>query len=92
MAVTTKNNIVRMTASLDTYTPGGKTKIRGVRLVAGIDAATAILRATDGSGAVLYSSKAAAAGVDESVIPWQSQEALHLTMTGTSPELFIYLE
>jgi len=93
MATTVKNNVVKMTADNDTYAPGGKIKVRGVRLVAGVDAATAQLKSTNTSGDVLISMKAAASSVDESQICFTCDAGtIHVDMTGTSPEVFIYLE
>lgn len=93
MATNVKNNVVHMTASLDTYAPSGRIKVKGVRLVAGVDAAVATIRETDASGAVLMVLKAPAAGTEESHIPFFiGVGTFHVTMTGTSPEVFIYLE
>lgn len=94
MATTSKNNVIRLTADNDTYDIGGagKIKVKGVRLIAGADAATALIKETDTSGAVLMSLKAAAAGVDESQICFVATGKIHVDMTGTSPEVFIYLE
>lgn len=93
MATTVKNNVVRMTADNDTYAPGGKIRVRGVRLVAGIDAATAQLKATSTSGDILISMKAPANTVDDSQIAWVCDSGtLWLDCTGTSPEVYIYLE
>lgn len=94
MAVTTKSQVIRMTADNDTYAPGlGRIKIKGARLVAGADAATALIKQNDTSGAVLMSLKAAAAGTDESQICFTSDSGtLHLDLTGTDAEVFLYLE
>lgn len=95
MAVTSKNQVVRMTADNDTYGSGlGKLKVCGVRLVGGSDAATALIKLTDTNGAVLMSLKtAAASGVDESQIEFTVDGGLiHLDLTGTAAEVFVYLE
>lgn len=95
MAVTRNGNVVRMTADNDTITIA-KTgfRIAGFRLVAGIDAATASFKETDTNGRVIMSLKANAANAtDESAIMFRCDvETLHLDLTGTTPEVFIYLE
>lgn len=93
MATTVANNVVKMTADNDTYAPQGKIRIKGIRLISGSDAATAQLKQTNTSGATLCSLKAASGGVDESVIEFSCDTGtLHLDLTGTSPEVYIYLE
>lgn len=93
MATTVSNNIVRMTADNDTYAAGGRIKIKGVRLVAGADAATALIKVTSTGGAVLCSLKAAASSTDECQLPFTCDSGtIWLDTTGTSPEVFIYLE
>ena len=94
MAVTRNANVIRMTADNDTISLGvSGINIAGVRLIAGADAATAVLKVTDTNGMVLVSLKAAASTTDEHSIPFRCQAStLHLDLTGTSPEVFIYLE
>lgn len=94
MATTVANNVIRMTADNDTYSPAGKIKVRGVRLVSGSGAAsTAQLRAGGSSGAILMSLSAAAALVDESQICFQCDAgALYLDLVGAGAEFYLYLE
>lgn len=94
MAMSVKNNVIRLTADNDTYgSAGPKLKIKGVRLVAGTDAATALIKATNTAGDVLYSLKAAAEGVDEGRICFTCDSGvIHVDLTGTSSEVFLYLE
>lgn len=94
MAMTQKSGVIRFTADNDTYSPGlGRIKIKGCRLVAGADAATAQIKLTDTNGQIIYSLKAAAAGTDESHIEVAADAStIHVDMTGTSPEVFLYLE
>lgn len=95
MATTIKNNVVRLTADNDTFGQigMGKIKIRGCRLIAGSDAATAQIKILNTDGVVLMSLKAAANAADESQICFTVDGGIvHVDMTGTSPEVFIYLE
>ena len=95
MAVTRKSNVIRMTADNDTVSIANTGfKIAGARLVAGSDAATALIKITDTSGAVLISLSANAAGAtDEMSICFRCDAStLHLDLTGTGSEVFLYLE
>jgi len=68
--------------------------IRGARLVAGSDAASAIIRETDGSGRVLAKLSAGAAlAVDEwnPPGPVAYQANVHVTITGTGPQLNLFV-
>lgn len=84
-----------MTADNDTVTLGqGGAYIVCVRLVGGSDAATAQIKETTTSGNTLFSMKTAAAnGVDsfESCVRVEAS-TLHLDLTGTGAEVFIYLK
>lgn len=94
MATTRKSNVVRMTADADTIEMGkGGFRIAGARLVGGVDASTAQIKITDTSGDIIISLKAAADGVDEINIPFRCDaNILYLALTGTSPEVYLYLE
>lgn len=95
MAVSRDSNVIRMTADDDTVTMGqGGFHIVAVRLVGGSDAATALIKETNTSGTVLFSLKTAAAnGVDsfEACVRVEAS-TLHLDLTGTGAEVFIYLK
>lgn len=94
MAVTRKSNVVVVGADNDTINLGkGGSRIAGARLVAGADAATAIFKITDTSGEVLISLKAGAGLVDEFNICFRCDaEIIHVDISGTSPEVYLYLE
>lgn len=95
MAVTRKGNVIRMTANLDTIQLGkGGFRIINIRLVGGADASTAVIRDTDGSGHTLAVLKAAIASCNDLYVAScrMDSETLHLTLTGTAPEVYIYLE
>jgi hypothetical protein len=67
--------------------------LAGARLVAGANAATAVIRETDGSGRILLSLSAPAANaVDESFPPAPIAFAgnVHVTLTGTTPHLSLF--
>lgn len=68
-------------------------QLAGARLVASGDAATAIVRETNGSGRVLLKLSAPAANnADESFPPGGIDFAgnVHVTLTGTSPQLTLF--
>lgn len=92
MAVT-GSKIIRMTASLDVYASGNKKLcIKGIRLIAPADS-TAVLRKDDANGEIVCSLTALAKTADESVIPIDVEGGkLHLTLTGTGAEVFVYLD
>lgn len=95
MATTSANQVVRMTADNDQYGSGlGKLRVKGVRLIGGSDAATAQIKIGDTNGQILMSLKCAAAnGIDEANICFTVDGGkIHLDLTGTSAEVFIYLE
>lgn len=64
--------------------------LRGVRLRAGADAATATVRETDGSGRILAVLGAAAGLADEQDIPVTFLGNVHVTTTGTSPKVLLF--
>jgi hypothetical protein len=68
-------------------------ELRGVQLNAGSDAATVIVKDGGASGTVLASLKALANTTQvlwfPGVLPFTTD--LHVTLTGTSPEVFLFL-
>lgn len=68
-------------------------QLAGARLVAGSDAALAVIRETNGSGRELVRLSAGAAnGVDE-FMPLAGIDFagnLHVTLTGTAPKLYLF--
>lgn len=70
-------------------------KFCGARLVAGSNAAKATIREVDGSGAILAVLSAGAALASDEFSPFQAvvySTALHVTITGTSPQLNLFVE
>lgn len=64
----------------------------GARLVAGVDAATAVIREKDAAGNIVAKLSAPSANaVDEFLIPTGFAEGLHVTLTGTTPQFNLYL-
>jgi hypothetical protein len=95
MTVTRKSNVIRVTADNDTISIAGSgLRIKTIRLVGGVDASTARIKETDTNGAVLFALNAAAAGVDELNLDGLRIDVatLHVDLTGTAPEVFIYVE
>lgn len=94
MAATRKGNVITGIVDNDTVTMGkGGFRIAGARLIAGTDAATARIKITDTSGSVIISLKAAAEGTDECSIRFRCDaEILHFDVSGTDPEVYLYLE
>lgn len=94
MAAVRKGNVITGIADNDTVTFGkGGFRIAGARLVAGADAATCSIKITDTNGQVVISLKAGAGLVDESSIVFRCDaETLHFDVTGTTPEVYLYLE
>jgi hypothetical protein len=87
------NRIVPVTAGGEFLAVTGQdsqTKwLNGALLVAGADAATMIVRETDGSGRILYDLKAAAAGGDQALYAVTFVGKIHVTFTGTSPKGYV---
>ena len=96
MAVNRAGNVIRMTEDNDTVVVSGTGfRISGARLISGSDASSALIKATDTDGKVLISLKAdpTIQGADEMAIPFRCDvTTLHLDLTGTGAEVFIYLE
>lgn len=96
MAVTkTDGRIIRMTADDDVYDSGLKVlQIKGCRLVAGSGAdATAQLKKNNTNGEVVMSMAAAQKTSDDSAIPFVVEGGtIHLDLSGTGAEVFVYLE
>lgn len=95
MTVVRKSNVIRVTADNDTVSIANTgLRIKTIRLVAAADAATALIKETDTNGAVLFSLKAAANTTDEMNLDGLRIDVstLHVDLTGTSPEVFIYVE
>lgn len=89
------SKVIRLTADNDTHTfAGGKTKLKGVRLVAGSGAdATAQVRETDSNGAIVYSLAAVQKTADESNICTNiDSNVIHADISGTGAEVFVYVE
>ena len=63
----------------------------GVRLVAGGAAATAVVRETDGSGAILFELSAVANTTDESRIPVLFKQKIHVTLSGAGATCAAYV-
>lgn len=64
--------------------------LAGARLVAAEEAATAVIRETDGSGRVLCVLAAAVGEADESAVPVVYQGQVHVTLAGTDATLLLY--
>lgn len=67
-------------------------RLAGARLVAGADVATAIIRETNGAGRTLLKLSAAANTADE-CLPAEGIDYVgnvHVTLTGTSPQLSLF--
>lgn len=65
----------------------------GARLAAGAAAdATAVLRETDGAGKILAVLAAPQKSADESTIPVQYRQAVHVTVTGADAVVILYQE
>lgn len=92
MAVSIKNNVIHMTADGDTYAPGGRMKIRGVRLVSAAASGVATLRQTNVSGQALMKLEADANQNSESQINFTCEGTLYLELSGAGAEVFVYLE
>ncbi len=95
MAVTFKNNVVRMTADADSFGSAamGRLKIQAVRLVTAGAAATASLKETDTNGAVLIKLAAPINYSDSSDIGFRCDTGvIFANLTGAGAELFVYLE
>lgn len=88
--VTAKSNVIIMTNG-DTYTPNGKRiSVKGVRLIAGSDNATATISSSE---KVIYSLAAVIGTADESTIPTQIDSvSLTAALVGTGATLYVYLE
>ena len=93
MAVTVGSKVIKMTATLDVFDSQQKRLIiRAVRLVSDTAKSTAKLRINDANGEIIYSLSALADASDEAVIDVPVDGGkIHLTLTGTAPEVFIYL-
>lgn len=92
MAVSIKGNIVRMTAAGDIYRAAGKIKVNAVRLV-GSDAATATLVNADSGDLLCRLATTTSTLSDTFNEDWRTDEAIKLnTLTGTTPDVLIYLE
>lgn len=92
MAVTVEGSVVRVTANLDTYDNQAKLKIAGFKLVGGADASTAIVRDNDATGQILWQGKAGAAADLFEQINIRCDKKIHVSLTGTGPVLYVYLE
>ncbi len=95
MAVTRKSNIIRVTADNDTTSIAGSgLRIKAIKLVGGSDASTVRIKETDTNGMVLFGLNAAANSSDDLYLDGMRIDVatLHFDLTGTGPEVFIYLE
>lgn len=63
----------------------------GARLFGGSDASKAIIRETDGSGAVVAELQCVAAAADEFRITTMFRRKLHVTLTGTAAACTVYV-
>lgn len=70
----------------------GKRLLAGATLLAGADAATAIIRETDGSGRILGVLGAGIGLTDHWVPPGPVEftATIHVTLTGTAPKCILY--
>lgn len=92
MAVTIKGNVVRMTAAGDVYRGAGKLKINCVRLV-GSDAASATITNADTGDMLVRLATTTSSLSDTLNEDFRTDEAIKLnTLTGTTPDVFVYLE
>lgn len=87
------NRAHRVTATGTAYDAGAAVEcaMRGARLLGGSDISKAIIRETDGSGAVLCELQCAANESDESMIPILFRQKLHVTLTGTGAACTVYV-
>lgn len=93
MAVTSSGNVRNIGASGDTIgAADAKILIKGIRLVAGADAATVVVRQDSGTGVVLCKLAAGIGLADEMNICLKAQGVLHFTITGTAPVVVVYLD
>lgn len=85
---------VAATGTVGDASPGPTGLLSGARLVAGVGAGTAVIREVNGSGRVLLSLKAAAAGVDGVILPRpvSYQGPLHVTIGGTPDSVIVFQE
>jgi len=67
--------------------------IRSIKLCSGVDASTAVIRADDSNGAICYQAKAgsAADNLDPHVY-LQLRKGFHITLSGTTPKVYLYME
>jgi len=84
----------RRTSTGDAF-DGGKDGLRhamvGARLFGGSTASSAIVRETDGSGAVLAELQCAAGAADECRISVSFRRKLHVTLAGTGAACVVYV-
>lgn len=96
MAVSSGNNVIRMTSDDDKYGDNsmGRLKFKGARLVAGSGATgTAQIKVNDTNGSVLCSMSAVQATADECSICFTCDSGMvHLDLTGSGAEVYLYLE
>lgn len=86
-------NVVNASAAGEFLAEGpaaGRKTLAGARLVAGADAATAVIRETDVSGRILCALAAAAGTTDECSTPVQYTGKVFVVKTGTTPTILLY--
>ena len=90
MANVRKQNVWVITATGAVTIPG---TIHSVKLCSGGDAATAVIQADNDSGATCYQVQCGAnADTYEPNLDIQLNKGFYVTLTGTSPVLYLYME
>ncbi len=92
MAQTREGSVVRFDTTDTTYDNQAKLKIAGFKLIGGADASTAIIKDTDSAGQILWQGRCAIATDLFEQINILCDRKIHLTLTGTAPILYVYLE
>lgn len=67
--------------------------IHSVKLCSGVDASTAVIQNVDDAGDTIYQIQSgAAADVFEPNVELSVKTSFYVTLTGTSPKLYLYME
>jgi hypothetical protein len=69
----------------------GRLRICGVKLMSGSDASTVTIKQNATGGDVVYEAKAASAGQNYDRVQMELDSA-YVTISGTTPKVYIYLE
>ena len=88
-----EGTVVRITESGDTVDFQAKVKLHGFKLIGNAtDASTAVVRDTDSSGLILWQGRCAQNADLFEQINIRADKKIHITLTGTGPILYVYLE